>query len=210
MSAGSRSHRDASSKRSKVVTLTLMGLGAGAFMLYELWPSAPSEVPADAFQNVETCINSGRYSKATCERAFAEVAKHHEEMAPRYASAADCEADFTPGGCAPLPASAGTTGQSVYAPVLAGALIGGALGAGAAAALPATQPLYRSCRSDPRDDCTSGTRGGGLYTCAGYRVSSSYGSASVQRAAFSTTGASTATLSRGGFGARARAMSAAS
>ncbi|MBI3517140.1 MAG: DUF1190 domain-containing protein [Proteobacteria bacterium] len=211
MSTKSDPEKTGASKRSRIVTLSLMGAGAGAIALIELWPSS-AEVPADAFQNVESCINSGRYDKSTCERAFAEAARHHTEMAPRYASATDCEADFTPGGCAPLATTAGTTTQS-YAPVMAGLLLGGALGAGAAAALPPVQPLYRSCTASVGDGCTTGSgsvSGGGLYTCSGYRVGTSYGTARVQPAAFSTARAGTTTLSRGGFGARASAMSAAS
>jgi uncharacterized protein YgiB involved in biofilm formation len=215
MSEPPRTEPDETRKRSRIVLLTLMGVGAGAVLAAELWPSGDG-VPAGVFQNVESCVGSGRYDAATCHAAFDEVAHHHVEHAPRYASQADCEADFTPGGCAPLDAPPGSAdaGAARFAPVVAGVLIGGALAAGSSAP-PAIQPVYRSCTADPQDRCQTGPSGGaggghwygggGLYTCSGYRVGSSYGATRVEPAAFTTV--RSATLSRGGFGTRARFMS---
>jgi uncharacterized protein YgiB involved in biofilm formation len=200
-------------KRSRVVLLTLMGVGFGALVIAENWPPS-TKVPAGVFQDVDTCVNSGRYDRATCNAAFAEAAAHDVEHAPRFTSQADCEADFAPGTCQPLPAQPGAAagGAPLFAPVMAGVLIGGALAAAGSAGAPAVQPVYRSCTADPQQDrCRStgtGTGLGGLYTCSGYRVGSSYGTTRVAPAAFNTVRATT--LSRGGFGARARFMSASS
>lgn len=203
-------------KRSHAVTLALMGTGAVAGVGIGVWLwHSHSGVEAGVYRTVDQCIASGQYDRAACEASFAEANRHHEEMAPRYATAADCESDFAPGECAPMPSGTGD-GKIQYAPILAGALLGSALGV---AAVPAVQPLYRRCVSDPNDPhyatdrCTrSGTSysGGGYYSCSGYHVANAYGSTRVAPAAFSTAGASRTTMSRGGFGARAASMSAAS
>jgi uncharacterized protein YgiB involved in biofilm formation len=211
MAAPHTPHDDKSRKRSRIVLLSLMGAGAGAVLLAELLPSRTS-VPAGMFQDVDTCVNSGRYDQATCTSAFAEAERHHIEHAPRFTARADCEADFAPGSCEPLRPTTADSG-TLFAPVMAGVLIGGALGAAGAAGQPALQPVYRSCSATPQDNCQTSSGGGGgghggLYTCSGYRVGSSYGTTRVEPAAFSTVRPTT--LSRGGFGSRARAMSASS
>lgn len=200
--------------RSRVVLLGLMGAGAGALMIAPLL-SRPHAVDAGVFPDADSCIASGRYDTTTCERAFTEAAQHDLEHAPRYANRADCEADFAPGSCHTITPPNDTV--SFFAPAMAGVMIGGALAAASARSTPPTiQPVYRSCTADPQDRCQPGATGGaggggwhgGLYTCSGYRVGSSYGLTRVEPAAFSPARAST--MSRGGFGARARAASAAS
>ncbi len=203
-----RADRPKPRKRSHAVTLALMGTGAGAGVALGLWLwHSSSGVDAGVFGTVDQCISSGQYDRAACEAGFAEAQRHHEEMAPRYANAADCEADFSPGECSAMPSGPGNStgdGKITYAPIMAGALLGSALGV---ASMPAVQPLYRSCNASQDDKCAGGSSGsrsgGGFYTCSGYRVSSGYGTARVAPAAFSTAGASRATMSRGGFGARA-------
>jgi uncharacterized protein YgiB involved in biofilm formation len=197
--------------RSRVVLLGLMGAGAGALMIAPLL-SRHHAVDAGVFPDLDSCTASGRYSITTCEQAFAEAQHHDLEHAPRYANRADCEADFAPGSCHTItpPNDPG----AFFAPVMAGVLIGAVAGAATAAGTPPTiQPVYRSCTADPQDRCQPGAAGGGgwrggFYTCSGYRVGSSYGMTRVEPAAFSPV--RTSTLSRGGFGARARAASAAS
>jgi hypothetical protein len=92
---------------------------------------------------------------------------------------------------------------------MAGFLLANALNSGYAA-----QPLYRPC-SDPNDPrCrgssfaggSSGSSGGRwFFTSTGERVATGAGSTEVGRSAFTGHG-SAATLSRGGFGARAASM----
>jgi uncharacterized protein YgiB involved in biofilm formation len=197
-------------KRSHTVTLALMGTGAVAGVGIGLWLwHSSSGVDGGVYRNVEQCVEGRQFDRDACAAGFAEAQRHHEEMAPRYANAADCEADFTPGECQPMPSGTGD-GKIVYAPIMAGVLLGSALGV---AAMPAVQPLYRRCANDPNDPNFATDRcsrssggshsGGAFYSCSGYRVASSYGSARVAPAAFSTAGASRTTMSRGGFGARA-------
>jgi uncharacterized protein YgiB involved in biofilm formation len=104
--------------------------------------------------------------------------------------------------------------SSLFVPTMAGFLVGRALSTSALSA----EPVYRSCtQSTDPNECRrssggsgfSGGGGGGFFTRAGYRVSTAGTgpSATVSSGAFSSAPKS-ATLSRGGFGARAAAASA--
>ena len=205
-------------KRSDAVRLALLGVGAGTLIGLEVWANGGEEtVAADLFSSPDRCKSSGRYAAAQCEQAYADASKLDEQKAITYKSREDCEADFTPGNCREVTA-AGSSGSSsfssLFVPTMAGFLVGRALSTSALSA----EPVYRSCAqsSDP-NECRrpsggsgfSGGGGGGFFTRAGYRVSTSGtgSSASVSSGAFSSAPRS-ATLSRGGFGARAAAMSA--
>jgi len=203
----------AGSKRSAVVGLSLIGAYLG--VSYYLGSYQRNDaVAADLFTNPQQCAASGRYDRAQCDNAYAEASRVNQQSAPRYKSLADCEADFSPGACDRVPpTSAVSTAPTatLFAPVMAGFVIGGAA---AALATPAAQPVYRSCagQQDPRN-CISGSVASGatsrFFTGAGYSVTStgSGSSVSISRSAFSAS-ASSATLSRGGFGARAASISA--
>ena len=207
-------------KRSQAVRLALLGVSAGAIIALELWSNGGEKtVAADLFRNPDLCKSSGRYAPAQCEQAYADAAKLDAQKAVTYKSREDCEADFTPGGCHEATAS-GTSGSpsvgSLFVPTMAGFLLGRALSNSALSA----EPVYRSCAqsTDPNECRRSsggsgftggGGGGGGFFTRSGYRVSTSGtgSSATVSSGAFSSAPRS-ATLSRGGFGARAAAMSA--
>jgi uncharacterized protein YgiB involved in biofilm formation len=207
-------------KRSEVVRLALIGVSASAVIALEVWSNAggEEEVSADLFSSPELCKSSGRYLPGQCEQAYADATKLDAQKAITYKSREDCEADFTPGGCHEVTAATSSGSgslSSLFVPTMAGFLVGHAL---ANAALPA-EPVYRSCAqsADP-DDCrrssggggvAGGRGGGGFFTRSGYRVrtSGAGSSAVVSSGAFSSAPKS-ATLSRGGFGARAAAASA--
>jgi uncharacterized protein YgiB involved in biofilm formation len=207
-------------KRSDAVRLALIGVGAGTLIALEMWSTGGEEtVAADLFTSPDLCKSSGRYAAGQCEQAYADAAKLDEQKAITYKSREDCEADFTPGGCHEVTA-AGSSGSgslsSLFVPTMAGFLIGRALSTSA----PPAEPVYRSCTqsTDPNECRRSsggggfsggGGGGGGFFTRSGYRVSTAGtgSSAAVSSGAFSSAPRS-ATLSRGGFGARAAAMSA--
>ncbi len=205
-------------KRSEVVRLAVLGVSAGAIIALEVWSNAAGEedVPADLFTSPDVCKVNGRYAPAQCERAYADAAKLDEQKAVTYTSREDCEADFTPGGChevaTPSASSGSATLSSLFVPTMAGFLVGRALTNSALSA----EPVYRSCTEavDP-NECrrSSGgggfAGGGGFYTRSGYRVTTSGAgsAAAVSSGAFSSVPRS-ATLARGGFGARAAAASA--
>jgi len=197
-------------KRSQAVRLALLGVGAGALIAFDIWANSGGEEAV-----------SGRYTASQCDQAYADAAKLDEQKAVTYKGREDCEADFTPGGCHEVTTAAPSAGSgsltSLFVPTMAGFLIGRAL---SSSALPA-EPLYRSCaQATNPDECRrssggsggfsgGGRGGGGLFTRSGYRVSTSGtgSAATVSSGAFSSAPRA-ATLSRGGFGARAAAVSA--
>lgn len=198
-------------KRSQAVNLVMMGLGLTAVVL--LWEGEEDSVAAAAYESVDQCAASGRYSRDACQQAFGEAKDAHQRSAPRYSRREDCEAEFGANACTALPpadaAAPGPTAASLFVPAMAGFLLANAVTSGYAA-----QPIYRPCTPDSSDpQCRrSGTTGGGggarwFYTGTGARVSSAPGQVAVERAAF-TGRASSVTLARGGFGARAAAHAA--
>jgi uncharacterized protein YgiB involved in biofilm formation len=203
-------------KRSQVVRLAVLGVSAGAIIAFEVWLNGGEEdVSADLFASPDLCKASGRYASDQCEQAYADAARLDEQKAVTYKSREDCEADFTPGGCHEATTAGSSSGSnslsSLFVPTKAGFLIGRAF----ANSSLSTEPVYRSCSQavDPNEchrssGSSSGGGGGGFFTRSGYRVSTSGGSAAtVSSGAFSSAPKS-ATLARGGFGARAAAASA--
>lgn len=192
-------------KRSQSLKLVLMGSAALSLAACE----QPVEV--GVFETVEQCTVMG-YSQSACETAIAEARKEHMQSAPKYASRADCEAEF--GRCEPAPTAsqqppAGTQGPggeqlaqsgsgSFFMPLLAGYMMGQMMGGNRYAA----QPLYR-----PTSGPAAGT---GFYTGSGTQVASRPGVTQMARSTFDNARAGTTTLQRGGFGARARSVSVAS
>ncbi len=192
-------------KRSTAITLLGAGVAAWAGINY----FSDDTVSAAAYENVQQCAADGR-SREACERAFAEASDEHQKSAPHYARREDCEAEFGSGACTTLPGAPGGSAGSFFVPAMAGFLLANALNSGYAA-----QPLYRPCSdpSDPRCRGSSFTGSGGaggaggrwFFTSTGERVATGAGSTEVGRSAFTGHGTA-ATLSRGGFGARAAAM----
>jgi uncharacterized protein YgiB involved in biofilm formation len=201
-------------KRSEAIRLVLMGAGLTAVVALSYCNDASDAVAAGAFENVDQCAASGKYTRDACQQAAADAAKEHLQSAPRFAKREDCEAEFGANACATLPGAAaqpGVSASSVFVPVMAGFLLANAVGSYRA------QPLYRPCdggAANPDPQCrrasgfwsggNSGSSSGGrsFYTSSGTRIGQSTGEVSVERSTFSSRGSS-ATLSRGGFGARA-------
>ena len=205
-------------KRSASLRLVLMGSAA-------LTLSACEEaVEVGVFETVEQCQVMG-YSESACDTAIQAAAREHLQNAPRYASKADCEAEFgrceTPTQAAsqtPPGAGTGEPGQtpgqtpgqvaqsggefgSFFMPMMAGYMIGNMMGNRSGMA----QPLYRPVGETARQT------GGGLFAGNGTRVASGTGLARMPASTLSAARApATSTLSRGGFGARANSVSVAS
>jgi uncharacterized protein YgiB involved in biofilm formation len=194
-------------KRSKSLRLVLMG-GAALTL-----GACDQPVEVGVFETVEQCTVMG-YSQSSCESAIEDARKEHVKAAPKYASRADCEAEF--GRCEPGPTASqqlpqgqqnpqGPQGEqsafgggSFFMPLLAGYMMGQMMGGNRYAG----QPLYR-----PRAGAAGGT---GLYTGAGTQVAAKPGLARMPQSAFTNAAAGSSTLQRGGFGARARSVSVAS
>ena len=198
-------------KRSSSLRLVLMG-GAALTL-----GACDNPVEVGIFETVEQCTVMG-YSQSNCESAIADARKEHVKSAPKYASRADCEAEF--GRCEPGPTASqqppqgpqnpqgpqGTPGGeqsafgggSFFMPLLAGYMMGQMMGGNRYSG----QPLYR-----PQAGAAGGT---GLYTGAGTQVATKPGLARMPQSAFTNAAAGSSTLQRGGFGARAQSVSVAS
>lgn len=187
----------------------LVGVGAVALMIYDYTssPSGDDTVTGDLFTSVDQCAAGGRYDRQECSDAFESANRDHEQTAPRFGSEADCEAEFSAGGCrevAPLPSTGTVANTASFIPVMTGVVIA----TGIANAISSALPVYRSCSNDPNQNNCRSTGGGGFYTGSGYGFyrSGAGSSVSFSRSAFSPS--SSATLARGGFGARALAIAA--
>jgi len=183
-------------------------------------------VDVGVFETVEQCQTMG-YSQSACDTAIQAAAREHLQNAPRYATKADCEAEFgrcetptqaaseTPPGAGQNAASAQTPNQtpgqvaqnqgggfgSFFMPMMAGYMIGNMMGNRSAMA----QPLYRPVGETAR------ANGGGLFAGNGTRVAGATGMTRMPESTLSAARApATSTLSRGGFGARANSVSVAS
>lgn len=124
-------------KRSRAVSLGI--LGAAAFGLAAC--QQEEQTDAAAFPDVESCMaaaaQNGWFTREDCTTTFAEAQAVHTETAPRYESQALCEEEHGVGACGGDPAAAtGGGGGSIFMPLLAGYLIGQALGGGRAMAQP--------------------------------------------------------------------------
>ena len=140
-----------------------------------------------AYDSVEACITAGQQDESACRTEFAKAEKLHEEVAPRYDRASDCNSDFGHNRCYQYRTSAGS---SVWLPFMMGYMLAPRGGRG----FITSQPLYRPS-SDPNQ----------LYTAGNGRVGSvsAGGRAQVANSQVSRPAVRTRTVARGGFGARA-------
>jgi uncharacterized protein YgiB involved in biofilm formation len=166
-------------KRSRSVKLVAMGAG-----LFLVAGCEESQVDAALYNTPSQCILDG-FSKEECSTSFESAKAMHVDVAPKYTSLVDCEADFGAKECETAP-QVTQAGGSVFMPLMAGYMMGRMMSGGA-------QPLYRS-----RDDRAS------FRTADNRNVGSSVGRTQVARSATQTPAAKTRTVSRGGFGASAR------
>jgi uncharacterized protein YgiB involved in biofilm formation len=180
-------------KRSRQVSLTLMA-AAGTVTL-----TACGEPEAEGrfYPTVEACVAEAQVTEAQCREGFAAAQAAHARSAPRFASEADCEAEFGPGACYPGRDSGGGGGGSgFFLPFLAGYVVSNLVDSVTGRSV--YNPVYRSAR-----------HGGSLYTPGGSRLQTVGGSTVRAPAADlrSTPPARTQVLSRGGFGSRSSGVS---
>lgn len=163
-------------KRSKSISLAVMGLSAFSMTACE------DPVEAAVYESVEQCISDSAFSAEQCQSEFDRAAGQHSNVAPRYSSLSDCEADFGRTHCGQR-----TTGSG-YIPFMAGYMMGTVTSGGRVS----TQPLYRAA-----DDSRN------FRTASNSRISGVTGVTTVDARSTSTPRVRTTTVSRGGFGARA-------
>ncbi len=178
-------------KRSGAIRLVLMGTTALSLSACE-----EPQVDALVFRSVEECQQAAELSADECRGQQATAERTHVQTSPKYASVADCEADFGAGECEIAPYQT-SSGGSVFMPLMAGFMMGQLLGGGFGSGV-ATQPLYRSRGASD------------LRTADNQSVGGATGRVAVSRSAAAAPTVKTSTIRRGGFGASARAYSATS
>ena len=108
--------------------------------LFALTACEEPKVDASIFESIEQCMGDPLLTEAQCRSSFKEAQNQHAAVAPKYATAEDCQADFGAEKCEPAPYKT-TSGGSVFMPMMAGYMMGSMLG-GRGTMM--SQPLYRS------------------------------------------------------------------
>jgi uncharacterized protein YgiB involved in biofilm formation len=147
------------------------------------------KVDASVFKNLDQCKNDPMMRSEQCEASFKEARGQHASVAPKYASKADCQADFGEEKCEAAPYKT-SSGGSVFMPMMMGYMMGSMLG-GRSSMM--SQPLYRSSKNP-----------GAFRTADNRNVGSKTGRTSVAKSATSRPSFKNSTMSRGGFGSSGR------
>ncbi len=166
-------------KRSFAVKMAI--LGAGALTLSACGESTEEVL---TYESVEACIAAGVQDESTCRSEFDKAKALHEKVAPRYQTSSTCYGEFGHDRCYRQQTSTG----SFWFPFMVGYMLAPRGLAGVY-----SQPLYRPSR-DPNQFYTSGGTGVGTV--------SRDGRAQVAKSQVGQPRARTATVARGGFGAR--------
>ena len=144
----------------------------------------------EIFEDVASCAQKNPTETAACENAYEEALAKAASSAPKYATEADCQAEFGDRNCVPY---SGSSGQSWFMPALGGFLFGQVLGGNNRGAYFGT-PLF-----------TSFNRGSPMYGSWAYADGerhgrSSYGPTRYGDRATRPKPTVTRTIARGGFG----------
>ena len=148
-----------------------------------------AKVEASVYESLEQCKKDSVMSADQCEISFKEARGQHAAVAPKFASQADCQADFGAGKCEQAPYRT-SSGGSVFMPIMMGYMMGSLIG-GRRSMI--SQPLYRSAKN-PNIFRTANNRSAGSTT-GRTRVATS----ATRRPSFKSS-----TRSRGGFGSSGR------
>lgn len=186
-------------KRSRRVTPAIIG---SMMSLSLMTGCGEKQEDASVVESIEQCVQIGQYNQVQCEQLYAQAQAEHKDVAPKFDSLADCEAEFGVGKCEGSggEASTGSTGtsessghttvvhhHSSFVPMMAGIMIGQSL----------SQPMYRTY---------AGGSYGPFMTNSGRVVSNTTGRQKISRSVVTSRPTrTTTTLKRGGFGAMSRA-----
>jgi len=173
-------------KRSKSIGLVTMGVSVIALTACE-----EPQVDALVFDTLQQCLADQDLTREQCETNYEEARNRHVAVSPKYTSRDTCEADFGTEQCELAPQKT-QNGGSVFMPLMMGYMMGSMLGNRAGVV---SQPLYRSA-----DDSKT------YRTADNQKVATTTGRTQVARSATRAPSMKTSTVSRGGFGARARTM----
>ena len=151
------------------------------------------------YQNADDCSAANPGKSAECTTTYNNALKEAERTAPKYASRADCVAEFGEGQCQQAPAQAGMAPEnqaqaqssgSFWMPLMAGYMMGRMMSGGMQ-----QQPLFSS--KNPASPAY------GQYTDAsgkGYGAAQPGRTMNVPKTAMAPKPATTSTVTRGGFG----------
>ncbi|WP_031570119.1 DUF1190 domain-containing protein [Rheinheimera texasensis] len=177
-------------KRSRKAALVLMVPATGFFLA-----SCSSEEPVTTavYKDAEEC--AAFYNPPeSCKAEFAKAEALHQQVAPKYQTQAECEADFGTGNC-PQPQQQQASSGGFFMPMMMGFLAGQMLNKSSSAKqyVP-TQPLYKS-----KDDLST------FRTANNQPVARQTGPVNVMPSRMQV--APGKMVNRGGFGAQAQRRS---
>ena len=101
-------------KRSKTIGLVAMSASVVALTACE-----EPAVDAAVFETLSQCLANGDVDRSQCEADFKAAKEQHAQVAPKYTSQADCEADFGAEQCESAPYQT-QSGGSVFMPLMMG------------------------------------------------------------------------------------------
>jgi uncharacterized protein YgiB involved in biofilm formation len=174
-------------KRSKTIGLVMMSAS-----VFALTACDEPAVDAAVFENLSQCLANGDVEREQCETDYQAAKSQHAQVAPKYTSQQDCEADFGAEQCQTSSQHRTESGGSIFMPLMMGYMMGSMIGGRSGVA---SQPLYRS-----KDDAKS------YRTADNKKVGNQIGRTQVAKSTGARPSAKSSTLSRGGFGARARSF----
>ncbi len=176
-------------KRSRTTALLLMSAAPLLFTACSKQESVQTQ--EGLYTSVEACTEATG-DPSSCRTAFAEAQKQSADAAPKYASRAECEAEYNAEQCVEQKTS---TGHSFIGPMMMGFFMSQMLsnrgGAGLAQA-PAAAPAYQDKAKGWARPAPGGS--GGLNTASGI------GAGKAGLAPVNATPNRVVTASRGGFG----------
>jgi uncharacterized protein YgiB involved in biofilm formation len=150
------------------------------------------KVDAAIFDSVQQCVNEPGMLREDCEKRYADAKSQHAAVAPKYASAQECQAEFGAGQCEQAPYRS-QSGGSIFMPLMMGYMMGSMIGGRGGQRFGSAQPLYRTAK-ERNTYRTADSKKAGTKT----------GRTQVARSAASRPTFKSSTIKRGGFGSSGR------
>ena len=180
-------------KRWRVCRMAPAALAVGA--VFVLAGCEKSDENVTLYQNSDDCSRANPSMSEQCATAYKNAMAEAKKTAPKYASRADCVAEFGEDQCTQVPAQAGTAAEpqqsgSFWMPLMAGYMMGRMMGGGYS-----QQPLFTSrAPNSPANGKFVDASGRNYGPATGGR------SMNVPKSAMAPKPAATNTVTRGGFG----------
>jgi uncharacterized protein YgiB involved in biofilm formation len=195
-------------KRTASVTLALLG---AAGLLASCGDPEP-DIKTAAFKDTNECISSGQYTSDECDSAFKAAEADSNKNAPAFKTQDDCEDEFGKERCKPT-TSENSSGTGFFMPYMMGYMMGSSSHGYSANDTFGNRQQYASTAVPPQALYNS-TKVPGYVNTEGAFVTPKTGGFTVSPRADVVSHASnvasagkTSAISRGGFGARAVAIS---